>query len=103
MRADSTASGGCTNGSTAPPEGETRPASGGAATTSTTSDEPRRGCRWRNRGTGELATRGFRATIRASVPRRLGTALRCQRRGDDRLVRVHVDDGRDADGGELDD
>src|SRR6266513_171742 len=35
MRADWTASGACTNGSIAPPRGATRPASGGAATTST--------------------------------------------------------------------
>src|SRR2546426_11609982 len=35
MRADWTASGACTSGSTAPPRGATRRASGGAATTST--------------------------------------------------------------------
>src|SRR2546425_9369674 len=35
MRADWTASGACTNGSTAPPRGAMRRASGGAATTST--------------------------------------------------------------------
>src|SRR5262245_55907778 len=45
MRADWTASGACTSGSTAPPRGATRRASGGAATTSTTSAERRRGCR----------------------------------------------------------
>src|SRR5229473_2040723 len=39
MRADWTASGACTSGSTAPPWGATRQASGGAATTSTTRDE----------------------------------------------------------------
>src|SRR5438132_5334139 len=39
MRADWTASGGCTSGSTAPPRDATRRASGGAATTSTTRDE----------------------------------------------------------------
>src|SRR6267378_6947132 len=39
MRADWTASGACTSGSTAPPGGATRRASGGAATTSTTSAE----------------------------------------------------------------
>ena len=37
-----TASGACTSGSTARPGGATRPASGGAATTSTTIAEPRR-------------------------------------------------------------
>src|ERR1700757_3453359 len=50
MRAGWTVSGACTSGSTAPPRGATRRASGGSATTSTTSAEPGRGCRWRNRG-----------------------------------------------------
>src|SRR5256884_1551045 len=45
MRADWTASGACTSGSTAPPRGATRRASGGAATTSTTRAERSRGCR----------------------------------------------------------
>src|SRR5438445_13226378 len=40
MRADWTASGGCSNGSTAPPKGATRRAPGGATTTSTTKAEP---------------------------------------------------------------
>ena len=44
MRAAWTACGACTSGSTAPPRGATRPASGGAATTSTTSGEPGPGC-----------------------------------------------------------
>src|SRR6266576_6746176 len=39
MRADWTASGGCTSGSTAPPRDATRRACGGAVTTSTTKDE----------------------------------------------------------------
>src|SRR5439155_18580459 len=39
IHADSTASGACTSGSTAPPRGATRRASGGAATTSTTGAE----------------------------------------------------------------
>src|ERR1700732_121301 len=103
MRADWTASGACTSGSTAPPWGATRRGSGGSATTSTTSAEPSRGCRWRNRGTGDLTTHGFRASFRASLLRRLGAALRRQRGGDDRLVRVHVGDGRDADARRLDD
>src|SRR6266513_5932235 len=103
MRADWTASGGCTSGSTAPPRGATRRVSGGAATTSTGSAERRRGCRWRNRGTGDLATQGFRASFPASLLRRLGAALRRQRGGDDRLVRVHVGDGRDANARRLDD
>ena len=52
MRADWTASGACTTGSTAPPRAATRSleATGGATTTSTTSAEPSHGCRWRNRG-----------------------------------------------------
>src|SRR5512145_3201370 len=86
MRADWTASGACTSGSTAPPGGATRRASGGAATTSTT-----------------RAEHGFRASVRASGSWRLSAALRCQRGGDDRLVRVHVGDGRDADARWLDD
>src|ERR1700730_3462360 len=105
MRADWTASGACTSGLTAPRRGATRrrPASGGAATTSTTSAEPSRGCRWRNRGTGDLATHGYRASFAASLLRCLGAALRRQRGGDDRLVCVHVGDGRDADARRLDD
>src|SRR5229473_652752 len=99
MREDWTASGACTSGSTAPPRGATRRASGGAAMTNTTSAEPSRGCRWCNQGTGDLTTHGFRA----SFLRRLGAALRCRRGGDDRLVRVHVGDGRDADPWRLDD
>src|SRR5881409_2685460 len=46
MRADWTASGACTSGSTAPPKDATRRASGGAATTSTTSAE--RHCGYRD-------------------------------------------------------
>src|SRR5258706_6195539 len=49
MRADWTASGACTSGSTVPPGGATRRASGGATTTCTTRIEPSRGRRWRNR------------------------------------------------------
>src|ERR687895_16524 len=79
MRADWTASGACTSGSTAPPEGVTRRASGGAATTSTTRAERRRGC------------------FPANLLRRLGAALRRERGGDDRLVRVHASDGVAAD------
>src|SRR3989454_10632957 len=103
MRADWTASGACTSGSTAHPRGATRRASGGAATTSTTNAEPSRGCRWRNRGTGDLTTHGFRASFPEGVSWRLGAALRRQRGGNDRLVRVDVGDGRDADARRLDD
>jgi predicted dithiol-disulfide oxidoreductase (DUF899 family) len=49
------------------PEGRNERASGGAATTSTTSAEPSRGCHWRNRGTGDLTTHGFRASFPASL------------------------------------
>src|SRR3989442_9266751 len=62
MRAEWTASGACSSGSTAPPRGATRRASGGAATTSTTRAERSRGCRG---GTAELEIsrrHGFRAT-----------------------------------------
>src|SRR5260370_8794605 len=103
MRADWTASGACTEGWTASLRGATRRASGGAATTNTTSAEPSRRCRWCNQGTGDLTTHGFRASFPAGLLRRLGAALRCQRGGDDRLVRVHVGDGRDADARRLDD
>src|SRR5438477_9566784 len=103
MRADWTASGACTSGSTAPPGAATRRGSGGAATTSTRRAERSRGCRWRDRGTGDPTTHGFRAGFPASGSWRLGAALRGQRRGDDRLVRVHVGDGRDADARRLDD
>ena len=58
---------------------------------------------WRNRGTGDLTTHVSRTSFPASVFWRLGAALRCQRGGNDRLVRVHVGDGRDADARRLDD
>jgi hypothetical protein len=57
---------------------------------------------WRDRGTGDLTTHGFRASFPASVFWRLGAALRCQRDGNGRLLRVHVGDGRDADARRLD-
>src|SRR5437899_5544167 len=103
MRADWTACGACNSGSTAPPRGATRRASGGAAMTSTRSAERRRGPRSATAETGYLTTHDFRATFPASLLRRLGTALRRQRGGDDRLVRVHVGDGRDSDARRLDD
>src|SRR3984893_1217383 len=103
MRADWTASGACTSGSTAPPRGATRRALGGAATTSTKRGEPGRGCCLRNRGTGDLTTHGLRANVSAGLLRRLGAALHRQRGGDDRLGCVHVGDGRDADARRLDD
>src|SRR5215470_16459632 len=100
MRAAWTASGACTNGSTAPPRGATSRAStrwapGGAATTSTARAE--------RFSRGDLRTHGFRASFPASVFGRLYAALRRQRGGHDRLVRVHVCDGRDAHARRLDD
>src|SRR3989441_7027238 len=88
MRAEWTDSGACISGSTAHPRGATRRAraSGGAATTSTT-----------------RAERGCRAGFPASLFWRLSAALRCQRGRNDRLVRVDVGDGRDADARRLDD
>src|SRR4030095_4491074 len=77
--------------------------SGGAAMTSRASVEASHGGRWRNPGTGALAKHGWRGNVAASVPRRLGVALCCQRRGEDRVVRVDVGDGRNADAWRLDD
>src|SRR5437879_3934819 len=103
MRADWTASGACTSGSTAPPEDATRRASGGAATTSTTRAERSPGCRGVT-AEPEISRRmAFRASFPPSVFGRLSAALRCQRGGHDRLVRVHVGDGRDAYARRLDD
>ena len=58
---------------------------------------------WRNCGTGNITTHGFRASFPASVFWLLSAALRCQRGSNDRLVRVHIGDGRDADARRLDD
>src|SRR5437667_7443790 len=88
MRADWTASGACTSGSTAHPGDATRRTSGGAATTSTASAD---------------RSHVLPAILQASVSWRLGAALRCQRGRNDRLVRVDVGDGRDADARRLDD
>ena len=60
----------------------------------------RRGC---NRGTRNLTTHGLRSTLRGSVRWRLRGALRWQHDADDRLVHIHVGDGRDADARRLDD
>src|ERR1700724_372723 len=103
MRADWMACGARTSGSIALPLGATRRASGGVDTTSTPRAEPSHGCRWHNQGTGDLTTHGYRASFPASLLRRLGAALRRQRDGDHRLVRVHVGDGRDTDARRLDD
>ncbi len=75
----------------------------GAATTSTTRAERRRGYRGATGGTGDLTTHVFRAMVPASLLRRLSAALRHQRGADNRLVRDHVGDGRDADVRRLDD
>src|SRR5690349_86378 len=96
MRADWTASGACTSGSTAPPRGATRRASGGAATTNTSRAEAKSSLSWGNCGTGDLTTHCSRASFPASVFWRPSAALRCQRGCNDRLVRVHAGEGRDA-------
>src|SRR5258706_13866707 len=57
MRADWTPSGACTRGSTAPPRGATRRASGGAATTSTRRAE---------------RSRGRHGAFRGGIPMRIG-------------------------------
>src|ERR1700732_130173 len=103
MRADWTASGACTSGSTVLPRGATKRMSGGFATTSTPSAEQCRGYRGANAEGRDLAMHGIRASLRARLPGYLGAALRGQRGGDDRLVRVDVGDGRDADARRLDD
>src|SRR5437773_4456857 len=94
MRAGWTASGACTSGSIARPRDATRRASGGCATTSTESGESGVA----NRRAGDLRTHGFRASFEADLLRGLGAALRRQRY-DDRPLRAHVGDGRDADAG----
>src|SRR5439155_9747171 len=71
MRADWTASGACTSGSTAHPKGATRRASGGAATMSTTSAERSRGCRGAT--AGRQVSRGM-ASERASRQAFLGVS-----------------------------
>src|SRR5262245_41229292 len=96
MRAGWMPSGACTSGSIAPPRDATRRTSGGATTTGTT----RAGRLGRTRL--GLAMHVFRASVASRVPVRLGAALRRQRGGDDRLVLVHVDDGRDGDARRLD-
>src|SRR5262245_36591524 len=101
MRAGWTASGACTSGSTALPWGATRPASGGAATTSTASAEPGRPQRGTTAEPGP--THAFQTSFRASLLRSRRAALRRQRGGDDLLVRVHVGDGWDGDARRLDD
>src|SRR3989442_1722447 len=72
MRADWTASGACTSGSTAHPRGATRRASGGAATTSTTRAERSRGCRGATAGTGDLTT-----PLLHEAPDELRNLIRC--------------------------
>src|SRR4029450_3288584 len=130
MREASTHYGVCTRGSTGPPRDATRRAAcGGAATTSTASAESPHEIRWhervsgpprslcslppegeqaflgtaRRKANGDLATNDFRASLPASVLRRLGLALRGPRDGHHHLVCIHVDDERDAHAGRLDD
>ena len=61
-----------------PPKGATRRASGGAATTSTTSAEPSRGCRWRNRGTPGASARS--RAVRSSSGRSKSASISSTRR-----------------------
>src|SRR5437867_13451138 len=103
MRADWTASGACTSGSTAPPRGATRRAPGGAATTSTTRAERNRRCRGATAGL-EISRR--MASERASQLAFFGvSALLFAASAAVTIVwvRVHVGDGRDADARRLDD
>ena len=83
-----------------------KPASGGATTTNTARDERARGFGWSNRD-GRSHGHGFRACIRSVLLPGLGTTVRRERGGDNRLEQVHVDDGRhayrrDANAGRLD-
>src|SRR5512136_2822069 len=92
MRAAWTAYGAFTSGSTARPGGATRRTCGGRVTTNTPSVERHRDYRSASTKTGDLATHGFGACVRARLLRRLGARIRRRRGGDDRLVRVHVGD-----------
>src|SRR5258706_9678330 len=85
MRVDWTGFGVCISGSTAHRRGATRRARGGVATTNTTRAERRRECG------------GATSSSPTSVYWRIGAALCGQRRRNDRLVQVHVEDGRDSD------
>src|SRR5260370_19541868 len=71
MRADWTASGACTSGSTARPRGATRRACGGSATTSTPRAERSRGCRG---ATAELEISRRMASEQASQQAFLGVS-----------------------------
>src|SRR5690242_3425935 len=68
MRADWTASGGCTSGSTAHPRGATRRASGGAATMSTTRAELTRCSLFVVRDTGLLEENDLPSSASLHVP-----------------------------------
>src|SRR5580765_4991572 len=103
MRADWMDCGAHTSGSTVLPWGATSRVSGGAATTSTRSPEPSHERHGHSRAAGDLATHGYRASFPAITLRSLGSALCRQRGGDDRLVRIYVGNGRDADARRMDD
>ena len=92
---------GRTSGSTAHPRDATRKASGGATTTNTTSIEPPRVSLAQP---GDGRSQGM--VSGASFPAASSACRRClcrQRDGDDRVVRIHVDDGRNGDARRLDD
>src|SRR5215472_11352922 len=101
MPAEWTVSGGCTTGSTALLEGGTRLAFGGAATTSTASDQ-RRSAPSDAFGRKEITTHDFRTNFTAGLLRHFSIALCRKRRDDDRLVWLHVSNGRDDDARRLD-
>src|ERR1700694_1672852 len=91
MRAEWTASGECTSGSTVPPKDAMRGVFGGSATTSTANDERHSGC---SAFAGQKVTSdGFRASFTANILRYLRAALRGKRGAHHRVVRVHVSDG----------
>src|SRR5262245_1668778 len=102
MRAGWTGSGACINGSTAHPRGATKRACGGDATTSTASPERHRGCGGAT-AEREISRHGPRASLSTSVSWPLFAAVRYQCGGHDRLLQIHVGDGRDADARRLDD
>src|SRR5215469_12908520 len=99
MREDWTMFGACTRGSIVPPGGVTRPASGGAETTSTESDEQQG--RWQQAVEGD--EHDVRENFTTRILRHLSAALSRERSAYNCLVWLHVIDGRDAHARRLDD
>src|SRR5580658_6980647 len=102
MRAVWTASGACTNGSTAPPGAATRRASGGVVTMSTGAERSH-GDYGATAGLRIFATCSSRSSRPESVSRYFCAAFRRQRAADYALVQIHVGDGRDGHAWRLDD